>query len=76
MTVDELNEWLAFRQIEPNPEERTREVLKRFAASQCVGADQQPADPAAFDPWDDSEDGAEVSPDAVVASIQATMGAG
>jgi hypothetical protein len=76
LTPEQLAEWRAFRQIEPHPLERLREVLKRFASSQCVGSDRQAVDPAAFDPWDDSDEAAEVSPDAVVAGIKATVGGG
>jgi len=74
LTPEQLAEWRAFRQIEPNPIERLREVLKRFAASQCVGPDRQPVEPAEFDPWDDSDETAEVSPDAAVAGLKAATG--
>jgi len=57
----EFDEWIAYRRIEPDPDERLREILKLGFAAICrlLGND---VSPDRFDPWDDSEPDRPVGP--------------
>jgi hypothetical protein len=61
LAPEAVNEWVAFRQVERDPDEWLREIVKRgFAAlCNCQGAKVKPDD---LDPAKDEEQNKPVSP--------------
>jgi len=50
MTPREFDEWMAFRQLEPDPEDRRAEILKRGFAMLAASFSGQSIDPNILDP--------------------------
>jgi hypothetical protein len=64
----QMDEWLAYEQIEPDQEDRLREVLKIGFAALCQawGSKREPKD---FDPWHKDEPQI-VSPESAAAIVR------
>jgi len=57
LTPGELDEWMAWRRIEPDPYKRLLEVLKMGFAAVCA-AQGYAIEPAKLDPYADPDEGA------------------
>lgn len=75
MTPQEFDEWIAFRRIEPDPDERLRVIVTRGLHGLCRawGMELEPEDldPALKDEPKPSE---EMTPDQAAAAMRMTYG--
>jgi hypothetical protein len=69
----EFDEWVAFRRIEPDPDDRLREIVKLGFAALCRawGMEISPHD---LDPWAEDEAAELVSPNQAAATFRQHYG--
>lgn len=69
-----MDEWIAYRQIEPDPDQWLREILKRGLAAicNCLGAKIKPSD---LDPVEDTKEPELVTPRQAAESAAMILGA-
>lgn len=70
----QFDEWLAFRQIEPDPDDRLREVLKMGFAMLARSWGNEKIEPDDLDPWGRDEKAQSVSPNRAAAIVGAAYG--
>jgi hypothetical protein len=69
----EFDELIAFRRIEPDPDERQRQILKLGFAAVCSALGRD-ISPEVFDPWDESQSAAAVGPAQAAAAVRSRFG--
>lgn len=71
----DFDEWVAFRRIEPDPDERLREILKLGISAIC-GALGHEVSPETVDPWNDAKSDALAGPGQAAAAMKQRFSAG